>query len=152
MPYAWYVFSWILAGHFLRFRRMKPRVLLLSLQMLLICDFQLRFRWMVTPKCFASSTVLSGVPWMEYGVVPRITFVLLVILSTLHLSALKDMIHFFSHSGRLRRSFSRIAMSSWDWIVLNRSASSAKRGILVETHSGRSLMKTKNSRGLNTIL
>ena len=44
---------------------------------------------MVTPKNLASSTVLSGVPSIEYGVAQRIIFRFLVILRTSHLSTLK---------------------------------------------------------------
>ena len=42
-------------------------------------------------------------------------------------------------------------MSFSDWIGLYRRASSAKRRIFDATHSGRSLMKTKNNSGPKTV-
>ena len=75
---------------------------------------------------------------------------LLVKRSTSHLSGLKDMPHDFSHFWRLFRSSCSSLVSSGLIIVRYNSESSAKSLVVDDTHSGRSFIKTRKSRGPRT--
>ena len=106
-----------------------------------MCLFQVRF--------FLALVTPSWTQWRWYS--ESTGLCLLVIWRTSHFDGLKSMFYFLSHSSSADRSAWSAAVSSGDATGQCSRVLSAKRPVSEDTHSGRSLMYTRKSRGPKTL-
>ena len=131
----------------LRYR--NARVLLAFLQTLSTWVLHDRLLVMLIPRYLAQLVLLRISLWMVY--VNGMQLLLLVIVMTSHLLGLKSISQSCSHCCSLSKSACKASASEVSWIVRYIRQSSAKSLVVEDAIPGRSLIKTKKSRGPRTV-